>query len=142
MTAPVVLAVDGGNSKTDLALVRADGTVLAYVRGPLSSPHHLGLAACCSGQQQPVAVRKRLHGDPVRRAVGGGRHFAWLTSARGHGHHRRRDCRDDVDVAVHRPACGIRRPDQRREALALAGGHLDFVERAIGAEIRKPLAVG
>ena len=39
----VVLAVDGGNSKTDLALVRADGEVLALVRGPLSSPHHLGL---------------------------------------------------------------------------------------------------
>ena len=39
----VVLAVDGGNSKTDLALVRADGEVLALARGPLSSPHHLGL---------------------------------------------------------------------------------------------------
>ena len=42
----VVLAVDGGNSKTDLALVRADGELLAHVRGPLSSPHHLGLDAC------------------------------------------------------------------------------------------------
>jgi N-acetylglucosamine kinase-like BadF-type ATPase len=30
---PAVLAVDGGNSKTDLALVSADGTVLAAVRG-------------------------------------------------------------------------------------------------------------
>jgi N-acetylglucosamine kinase-like BadF-type ATPase len=39
----VILAVDGGNSKTDLALVRADGEVLALARGPLSSPHHLGL---------------------------------------------------------------------------------------------------
>jgi len=39
----VVLAVDGGNSKTDLALVRDDGALLAHVRGPLSSPHHLGL---------------------------------------------------------------------------------------------------
>jgi N-acetylglucosamine kinase-like BadF-type ATPase len=43
MTNDVVLAVDGGNSKTDLALVRADGEVLAVERGPLSSPHHLGL---------------------------------------------------------------------------------------------------
>jgi N-acetylglucosamine kinase-like BadF-type ATPase len=41
-----VLAVDGGNSKTDLALVRSDGALLAHVRGPLSSPHHLGLDAC------------------------------------------------------------------------------------------------
>jgi len=39
----VVVAVDGGNSKTDLALVRADGAVLSLVRGPLSSPHHLGV---------------------------------------------------------------------------------------------------
>ena len=46
MTSPVILAVDGGNSKTDLALVRLDGALLAHVRGPLSSPHHLGLEAC------------------------------------------------------------------------------------------------
>ena len=44
MSAPLVLAIDGGNSKTDLALVRADGELLALVRGPLSSPHHIGLA--------------------------------------------------------------------------------------------------
>jgi N-acetylglucosamine kinase-like BadF-type ATPase len=44
MTARVVLAVDGGNSKTDLALLREDGAVLAHVRGGLSSPHHLGLS--------------------------------------------------------------------------------------------------
>jgi N-acetylglucosamine kinase-like BadF-type ATPase len=31
---PAVLAVDGGNSKTDMALVGSDGTVLAEVRGP------------------------------------------------------------------------------------------------------------
>jgi N-acetylglucosamine kinase-like BadF-type ATPase len=43
MTQPLVLAIDGGNSKTDLALVRSDGEVVALVRGPLSSPHHLGL---------------------------------------------------------------------------------------------------
>jgi N-acetylglucosamine kinase-like BadF-type ATPase len=39
----LVLAVDGGNSKTDLALLREDGALLAHVRGGLSSPHHLGL---------------------------------------------------------------------------------------------------
>jgi N-acetylglucosamine kinase-like BadF-type ATPase len=42
----VVLAVDGGNSKTDLALVGADGALLSLVRGPQSSPHHLGLDGC------------------------------------------------------------------------------------------------
>jgi N-acetylglucosamine kinase-like BadF-type ATPase len=39
----LVLAVDGGNSKTDLALLSEDGALLAHVRGGLSSPHHLGL---------------------------------------------------------------------------------------------------
>ena len=34
MTLPAVLAVDGGNSKTDLALVAGDGTLLSTVRGP------------------------------------------------------------------------------------------------------------
>jgi N-acetylglucosamine kinase-like BadF-type ATPase len=43
VTEPLVLAIDGGNSKTDLALVRADGEVKALVRGPQSSPHHLGV---------------------------------------------------------------------------------------------------
>jgi N-acetylglucosamine kinase-like BadF-type ATPase len=46
VSAAVLLAVDGGNSKTDLALVRADGAVLAMARGPLSSPHHVGLSGC------------------------------------------------------------------------------------------------
>jgi len=42
----IVLAVDGGNYKTDLALVRPDGNVLALVRGPQSSPQHLGVEGC------------------------------------------------------------------------------------------------
>jgi N-acetylglucosamine kinase-like BadF-type ATPase len=39
----VLLAVDGGNSKTDVALLSGDGSVLAAVRGTGSSPHHVGL---------------------------------------------------------------------------------------------------
>ena len=46
MSAPLVLGIDGGNSKTDLALLRADGEVLSLVRGPQSSPHHLGVDGC------------------------------------------------------------------------------------------------
>ena len=46
MTLPMVLAVDGGNSKTDLALVRANGEVLALVRGPRSTPQYLGVEGC------------------------------------------------------------------------------------------------
>ena len=52
-SAAAVLAVDGGNSKTDLALVAADGRVLSLVRGPQSSPHHLGVDGC-------LAVLERL----------------------------------------------------------------------------------
>jgi N-acetylglucosamine kinase-like BadF-type ATPase len=43
MSAAALLAVDGGASKTDLALVAADGALLSLARGPLSSPHYLGL---------------------------------------------------------------------------------------------------
>jgi N-acetylglucosamine kinase-like BadF-type ATPase len=39
-----VLAVDGGNSKTDLAVIGVDGTLIATARGPGSSHHHIGLA--------------------------------------------------------------------------------------------------
>jgi N-acetylglucosamine kinase-like BadF-type ATPase len=39
-----VLAVDGGGSKTDVALVRVDGALLGFARGPLSHPHHIGVA--------------------------------------------------------------------------------------------------
>jgi N-acetylglucosamine kinase-like BadF-type ATPase len=39
----LVLAVDGGNSKTDVVLVTSSGQTLAHVRGPGSSPHHLGV---------------------------------------------------------------------------------------------------
>ena len=49
----MILAVDGGNSKTDLALVDAHGSVHALVRGGLSSPHHLGL-------EQALDVLERL----------------------------------------------------------------------------------
>lgn len=40
---PAALAVDGGNSKTDVALVAPDGTLLALVRGP-GMPVRLGEA--------------------------------------------------------------------------------------------------
>ena len=39
----LVLAIDGGNSKTEVLLSSAAGEVLTSVRGPGSSPHHLGV---------------------------------------------------------------------------------------------------
>jgi N-acetylglucosamine kinase-like BadF-type ATPase len=40
---PAVVAVDGGASKTHLALVGPDGELLQLVRGPASQPHNVGL---------------------------------------------------------------------------------------------------
>lgn len=41
--AAAVLAIDGGNSKTDVALVAADGRLLAVIRGPTISHQAVGL---------------------------------------------------------------------------------------------------
>jgi N-acetylglucosamine kinase-like BadF-type ATPase len=54
-----VLAIDGGNSKTDVALVAEDGTLLASVRGPGASHEEFGLDE----------AMRRL-GDLVRLAAG------------------------------------------------------------------------
>jgi N-acetylglucosamine kinase-like BadF-type ATPase len=61
MSERIVLAVDGGNSKTDLALVGEDGSALALVRGPQSSPQHLGVEGC-------IEVLGRLLDDALREA--------------------------------------------------------------------------
>jgi N-acetylglucosamine kinase-like BadF-type ATPase len=50
----VVLAVDGGGYKTDLALVSGDGSLLAFVRGPHSSPHQIGLDGCLELLEQLI----------------------------------------------------------------------------------------
>ena len=61
---PAVLAIDGGNSKTDVALVTLDGTLLASVRGPGANHEDYG-----------VDGAMRILGDMVREVVkqaGGG----------------------------------------------------------------------
>ena len=66
MNAPLLIAVDGGNSKTDLALARGDGEALALVRGPQSSPHHLGVDGCVNVLEELLAAALReagLNGD-------------------------------------------------------------------------------
>jgi len=55
MSRAAVLAVDGGNSKTDLALVAADGSLLSLVRGKPSSPQHLGVDGCLAVLQGLLA---------------------------------------------------------------------------------------
>ena len=62
MTAfPAVLAVDVGNSKTDLALVAADGTVLGAVRGPSGSHQAVGF-------DPAIATLRRLATDAAGQA--------------------------------------------------------------------------
>ena len=57
----VALAIDGGNSKTDLVYVSADGELLGLARGPQSSPHHLGLDGS-------LDVLERLRGEAAQAA--------------------------------------------------------------------------
>jgi N-acetylglucosamine kinase-like BadF-type ATPase len=66
---PAVLAIDGGNSKSDLALVTGDGTVLAAARGPgmasdLSLDERLEVLGTLIGQAQQETGRA---GCPVAR---------------------------------------------------------------------------
>ncbi|ROP38864.1 N-acetylglucosamine kinase [Saccharothrix texasensis] len=70
-----VLAIDGGNSKTAVALVDVDGRVLAQVRGPGASPQHLGVA-------RSLEVFDRLVREVAGRAgVAGGGVIATHTAA-------------------------------------------------------------
>ena len=65
-----VLAVDGGNSKTDAALVAADGAVLAAVRGPGASHQGLGVAGALEALEALVATACHAAGvDPDRRPL-------------------------------------------------------------------------
>ena len=57
MTA-AVLAVDGGNSKTDVALIAADGALLGHARGPGSCHQIIGIEAAM-----------RVHADLVSHAA-------------------------------------------------------------------------
>jgi N-acetylglucosamine kinase-like BadF-type ATPase len=62
-----VLAVDGGNSKTDVALVAEDGRLLAAVRGGSSSHQAVGLVAGMeqlAGLVADVTARARLEQRP------------------------------------------------------------------------------
>ena len=69
-SAPAVLAIDGGNSKTDIALVAADGTLLASGRGPgvrtFPTPEVLAAIGAAIGGG-------RAGGGTAARVAGGGR---------------------------------------------------------------------
>jgi N-acetylglucosamine kinase-like BadF-type ATPase len=63
---PAVLAIDGGNSKTDVALVAADGSLLAELRGPGANQEDHGVTGAMrilGGLVRDVARKARLAGD-------------------------------------------------------------------------------
>jgi N-acetylglucosamine kinase-like BadF-type ATPase len=64
VTSAAILAVDGGNSKTDVALVGADGVVLGAVRGPGASHHRLGVEAAAEVLEELVEAACRDAGTP------------------------------------------------------------------------------
>jgi N-acetylglucosamine kinase-like BadF-type ATPase len=64
VSGPAVLAVDGGNSKTEVALVDAAGDVLGAARGPGTSHHHLGVPAAMEALEALIAAACRDAGVP------------------------------------------------------------------------------
>lgn len=69
MTA-AVLAVDGGNSKTDVAVVAADGTLLAALRGRTTSHQAVGLEEGLRRLTELVETAARQAGlDPAARPI-------------------------------------------------------------------------
>ncbi|HEX4248154.1 MAG TPA: BadF/BadG/BcrA/BcrD ATPase family protein, partial [Pseudonocardia sp.] len=90
---PAVIAIDGGNSKTEVLVVSRDGVVLGRSRGPGASPQNVGVPRCVTALEELVlrALPAGLPTAPVPAAgapstlpggvPGGGRPFARHTSA-------------------------------------------------------------
>ena len=76
-----MLAVDGGNSKTDVALVAADGRVLGSARGPTGSHQQVGIDAGMAQLGALVDRARREGGAGWRRATG--RRSRRCTGSRG-----------------------------------------------------------
>jgi N-acetylglucosamine kinase-like BadF-type ATPase len=77
-----VLAVDGGNSKADVALVAADGTLLAAIHGPSISHQAVGLERGMANLRELVGGAVRESGGRVAAAPGGARAAGAPTVAR------------------------------------------------------------
>ena len=69
---PAILAVDGGNSKADVALVAADGSLLAAVRGPTISHQAVGLEAGLDTLERSVDQALVEAGQPRTRRPAAG----------------------------------------------------------------------
>ena len=56
-----MLAIDGGNSKTDVALVAGDGTLLASARGPGINAHEVGVELIAEFDAEALVDHHRVH---------------------------------------------------------------------------------
>ncbi|HYJ69801.1 MAG TPA: BadF/BadG/BcrA/BcrD ATPase family protein [Nocardioidaceae bacterium] len=65
-----VLAIDAGNSKTDLAIIDIDGRLMGAARGPGFKPHLVGAVEAVSGLAPLVAKASAEAGLASRRGVG------------------------------------------------------------------------
>jgi N-acetylglucosamine kinase-like BadF-type ATPase len=66
MPQPVVVAIDGGGSKTDAAALTLDGHLVGRSTGPGTSPHFIGVDAAVA--QMDVLVREVAGGHPIAQA--------------------------------------------------------------------------
>ena len=71
----LVLAVDGGNSKTDLVVATTSGRILAQVRGDGTRSHQVGVPAMVAGLRQLAERGLREAGVDPRRPVAAGAFF-------------------------------------------------------------------
>jgi N-acetylglucosamine kinase-like BadF-type ATPase len=63
---PVVVAIDGGGSKTDAVALTLDGRVVGRASGPGTSPHFIGVDAAVA--QIDTLVREVAGGNPIAQA--------------------------------------------------------------------------
>jgi N-acetylglucosamine kinase-like BadF-type ATPase len=64
----VIVAIDGGGSKTDAVAIDSEGNLLAHLRGPASSPQNLGVDAAVNVVDTLVREVLTAAGRPLLRA--------------------------------------------------------------------------
>jgi N-acetylglucosamine kinase-like BadF-type ATPase len=70
MLLDTVVAIDGGNSKTDVLVVDAAGTVLGSSRGPGVSPQSVGVDTCVRALEGLVVEALEVAGRPAGKPFG------------------------------------------------------------------------
>lgn len=65
-----VIAIDGGNSKTEIAVVRLDGEILSTSRAGGHRPHSIGIDAAERELRDAVDAAVSAAGSPVIRGIG------------------------------------------------------------------------